>query len=448
MGGMSKFGNEKWSAKMLIEFSVANFLSFKERKTLSMEAAKIKDEPEHPPIHLERTELLRIAAIYGANSSGKSNLIKAMSTMRRLVLTSSERSSKGELNIKPFLLHTSLVGKPSYFEIVFFADGNKYRYGFEVDNTAVRSEWLFVTKKQTEKPLFLRENDGIQVYPHFKEGKNLEERTRDNALFLSVVDQFNGPVSKAIVQWFYRLITISGLKHEHYKSITYKALIHESSKHAIERFLSKMDLGFDEIMVVEKKFDRGELPEELPEDLIDELENDFKDTLSFGVKTIHRKYGQPEDPVMEEEFELRSQESSGTNKVFNLSGPIFDVLEHGGVLVVDELDSSLHPLMTLELIRLFQGNENHLGRTAQFIFATHDTNLLSYGGFRRDQIYFVEKDQWGGSDVYSLVEYREDGKPIRPDRSFEKDYIQGRYGAIPFIGNVSNLFQHGEETQA
>lgn len=432
---------------MFVEFSVANYLSFKERKTLSMEAAKIKDEPLHPPIQLERMELLRSIAIYGANSSGKSNLLKAMSTMRRLVLTSSEKSSKGELFIRPFLLHTSFASQPSHFEMVFFQGGNKYRYGFEVDNTAVRAEWLFVTKKTAEKPLFLREEGGIQVFSAFKEGKNLEERTRDNALFLSVVDQFNGPIAKTIVQWFDRLITISGLKHEHYKSITYHTLIDETNRAMVERFLSRMDLGFDAIRITEKKFDRDDLPDEFPEEVLQELEQDFVDSLALSVKTIHKKYGPSDDIVLQEEFELRSQESIGTNKVFNLSGPIFDVLTKGGVLVVDELDSSLHPLLTLELIRLFQTHEAP-DHTAQFIFTTHDTNLLSYGGFRRDQIYFVEKDHVGASDVYSLVEYKEEGKPIRSDRSFEKDYIKGRYGAIPFIGDVPQLFADGEKTKA
>ena len=140
-----------------------------------------------------------------------------------------------------------------------------------------------------------------------------------------------------------------------------------------------------------------------------------------------------------EKFDMRRQESSGTNKVFNISGPVFDVLKDGGVLIIDELDASLHPLVTLMITKLF--NSSEFNKTnAQLIFATHDTNLFEYGHYRRDQIYFVEKDVYGASDLYSLVEYKEDGgKKIRKDRSFEKDYIQGRYGAIPFIGNLHKL---------
>lgn len=140
---------------------------------------------------------------------------------------------------------------------------------------------------------------------------------------------------------------------------------------------------------------------------------------------------------------MRSQESSGTNKLFNISGPVFDVLNDGGVLVIDELDASLHPLLTLAVTRLFNSAEFNQ-KNAQLIFATHDTNLLYYGNYRRE-IYFVEKNKYGASEIYSLVEYKEEGKTIRKDRSFEKDYIEGRYGAIPLIGNLSNLVKEWQE---
>jgi hypothetical protein len=158
----------------------------------------------------------------------------------------------------------------------------------------------------------------------------------------------------------------------------------------------------------------------------------------IGVKTIHKKFNDHKEVDKLEEFDMRSQESSGTNKIFNISGPIFDVLSDGGVLVIDELDASLHPLLTLAITRLFNSQE-HNPKSAQFIFSTHDTNLLHYGNYRRDQVFFVEKDEFGASDLYSLADYNENGLKIRKDRSFEKDYIQGRYGAIPYIGNIEML---------
>lgn len=146
------------------------------------------------------------------------------------------------------------------------------------------------------------------------------------------------------------------------------------------------------------------------------------------------------------EFDMIDQESVGTNKVYNLSGPLFETLRNGGILVVDELDSSLHPLLTLAITRLFNSKSSN-PKGAQLIFATHDTNLLSYGKFRRDQIFFIEKDEYGSSDLYSLVEYREEDSSVPPrnDRSFEKDYIQGRYGAIPFIGGFQKFIEAWQE---
>lgn len=134
---------------------------------------------------------------------------------------------------------------------------------------------------------------------------------------------------------------------------------------------------------------------------------------------------------------MHADKNSGTNKIIDLSGPVFDTLKDGGVLVIDELDAKLHPLLTLSIVRLFQSQDiNKNG--AQLIFATHDTNILSICNLRRDQIYFIEKNKIGSSDLYSLVEYNKDGK-VRKDRSFEKDYINGRYGAIPYFGDFNKL---------
>jgi uncharacterized protein len=429
---------------MLIEFSVANFLSFKDRKSLNLQATSIKDVPENPPIKAERYKLLNGAVIYGANSSGKSNFVKAMSTMRRLVLKSFEKSSTQELDITPFLLHSGYETKPSLFEVLFFLNDIRYRYGFEVDNISVRGEWLFEAKKNTEKPLFIRENDGLQVFPSFKEGKDLEEKTRDNALFLAVVDQFNGAIAKTIMQWFNNFITISGLSHEGYKAVTFKMLENDNSKPVLQNFYNQLDLGFEDIKIEKKAFDPNELPKDMPEALLKQLVTDLEGKTLINVKTLHKKFNDEQEVEKLEEFDLRSQESSGTNKIFNISGPIFDALSDGGVLVIDELDASLHPLLTLAVTKLFN-SKDYNPKNAQLIFSTHDTNLLCYGNYRRDQVYFVEKDKYGASDLYSLVEYNENGKKIRKDRSFEKDYIQGRYGAIPYVGNIKTLLGKWQE---
>lgn len=431
---------------MLLEFTVGNFLSFRDKKTISFNATAVKEYVDTNLIHTERHTLLKGGVIYGANSSGKSNLIKAMSTMRRLVLQAFERSSTSELEVTPFLLQLENEDQPSFFEVLFLINDVRYRYGFEVDNDSVKAEWLFEAKKNAEKPLFIRENDGIEVMKAFSEGKDLEVKTRDNALFLAVVDQFNGKTAKSIMAWFNNFVTISGLSHENYTGVTFTLLDNDKTNHLLQDFYNTTDLGFDNVKLNKKEFDASRLPKDMPESIMQELSTKMQGKMMVNATTLHKKYNKQNKVIGSVEFDMDSQESSGTNKVFNISGPVFDVLNDGGVLVIDELDASLHPLLTLAITKLFNSKE-HNPKDAQLIFATHDTNLLSYGNYRRDQIYFVEKDQYGASDLYSLVEYKEEGaiKAIRKDRSFEKDYIQGRYGAIPFIGNLSNIAKEWQE---
>ncbi len=430
---------------MLIEFTVGNFLSFREPKTLSLEATNIT-EHKHSAFKYGSSKLLKSAVLYGANSSGKSNLIKAMSIMKKIVMTSAEKSSASKFDIVPFLLNTSTENEPSFFEVVFFLDNIRYRYGFEIDNVAIRGEWLFKLEyKNEEQPLFIRENDGIGVTEEFQEGMRLESKTRENALFLSVVDQFNGEVAGSIIKWFNNWGTISGLSHENYRSVTFSLLDNKKAKDRLLDFFKDLDLGFEQIKFRKEKFQKSFLPNDIPSEFLEDIITDLKGKTIARINTIHKKFDENGNQVGFEDFDLREQESSGTNKVFDISGPIFDTLLDGGILVIDELDAKLHPLITAAITNLFNSPEYN-PKNAQLIFATHDTNLLSYGRFRRDQIYFLEKDKYEASDLYSLIEYKEEGsdKKIRKDRSFEKDYINGRYGAVPFIGNFEELLTYGK----
>lgn len=428
---------------MIIEFTVGNFLSFKENKTLSLEATSITEYKEST-FKSGDYKLLKSAVLYGANSSGKSNFIKAMSTMKRIVMTSVEKTSASKFEIIPFLLNTSTETKPSYFELVFLIEKTRYRYGFEIDNTSIHGEWLFKLEGDNEIPLFIREEDGIGITDDFKEGVSLESKTRENALFLSVVDQFNGEIAGSIITWFNNWETISGLSHDNYRGITFSLLDKEKSKERLLDFFKDLDLGFEQLKFRKEKFQESFLPNDLPSELLDDIINDLQGKTIARINTVHKKFDESGNQVGFRDFDLREQESSGTNKVIDISGPIFDTLLGGGVLVIDELDAKLHPLMTAAITNLFNSSEYNTNN-AQLIFATHDTNLLSYGRFRRDQIYFLEKDKYEASDLYSLIEYKEEGasKKIRKDRSFEKDYINGRYGAIPFIGNFKELLSNG-----
>lgn len=413
--------SEKYSQKrhkMLIEFTIGNYLSFKDKKTLSLEATSIKDIPSNV-IETGKYKLLRSAVIYGANSSGKSNLIKAMDKMNSIIKSSAKTNSSSEIGIKPFLLSTETEDEPSYFEILFLIEGVRYRYGFEADNNIVHSEWLFECKQNNEKNLFIRDKNIIEITDDFEEGKGIEEKTRDNALFLAIVDQFNGTISKKIMSWFNRPSIISGLEHETHKHLTSHFLKDKNTKQRIKNFLIELNLGFDDF---------------------DILEGDNK---TFRLVTYHNKFDKLGNFVGKREFDLIEQESSGTNKLYDIAVHITFSLALGLPIIIDELDAKLHPLLTMAIVKLFNSPEQNTNNS-QLIFATHDTNLLSYGCFRRDQIYFTEKNEFESTDLYSLVEYIEpDGKKVRNDRSFEKDYIAGRYGAIPFVGDFSKLINNG-----
>lgn len=400
---------------MLINFTIGNYRSFREAKTLSMEAASITELKESVIIR-DNFRLLPSAVLYGANSSGKSNLLNAISKFKDLVTTSSKLNSTDKLALSPFLLNTKTIHEPSYFEIELWIDSQVYRYGFTADNNRFYDEWLYVTEPNAkeEKCLFVRTSEGIGVLDDFAEGKGLENKTRDNALFLSVVDSFNGVIAKKLIFAIDHILILSGINHEQFANLNHE-LCHYNEKWQmeIENFFQSLDLGF-------RSF-------EIPDDR----------DLAKKVKayTVHNLYGEDGKVVGETRLNMKEHESSGTNKVFDIASVLVGVLDAGWILVIDELDSKLHPLLTKHIIRLFNDKQQNASG-AQLIFATHDTNLLNIKTFRRDQIWFTEKDETEATDLYSLVEFKEPGgNKIRKDRSLEKDYINGRYGAIPYIKN-------------
>lgn len=397
---------------MLINFTVGNYRSFKEKKTLSMEATAIKELKESVIVK-EEYKLLPSAVIYGANSSGKSNLLKAVGKFREIVTTSSKLNSTDKLDITPFLLNENTAKEPSYFEVELLIDSTVYTYGFMADNERVHEEWLYAKKGKKEVCLFVRTEEGIGVTDEYSEGKGLEERVRDNGLFLAVVDSFNGKVAKKVISNISRIFPVSGIDHEGWFGLTNDMCKDKEFdfQKEIRNFLTSMNVGFDNF--------------EIPED--EEVAKRVK------AYTIHHLYNNEGDISGEIRFPMKGYESSGTNKLFDLAAIVVGALKFGYLLVIDELDSKLHPLLTQHIISMFNDPEKN-PNGAQLIFATHDTNLLNVKTFRRDQIWFTEKDPTEATDLYSLVEFKEpDGTKIRNDRSFEKDYIKGRYGAIPYI---------------
>lgn len=401
---------------MLLEFTVGNFLSFKDKKTFSLEAGGIKTVLPDNVVQNGKYKVLHSAAIYGANSSGKSNFVKALDFLVNTVKNSSKLNSIDKLGAKPFLLNTETENQPCYFEILFSEGESRYRYGFELDNDKIHSEWLFILEANSKKeiPYFVRELEGIGVADVFEEAKGLESKTRDNGLFIPLVDQFNSKVANTVMYNVSRIEVLSGIDHKNAITVTEFLYNYDEDRLMIESFISKLNLGFDSF----------------------ELKDDANLTFGKKIKTIHKKYNKKGEFVSTFEFDLNKQESSGTNKLFDLSGHIVFALMHGNVLIIDELDSKLHPILTQEIIKLFNSPETN-PNSAQLIFTTHDTNLLGANLFRRDQIWFTEKNEFEATDLYSLLEFKDiDGKSVRNDRSFEADYIRGRYGAIPYISNL------------
>jgi len=408
---------------MLIGFSVGNYKSFKETVTLSMVASSITEEDKELnennvfPIN-DKLSLLKSAAIYGANASGKSNLVAAINFMKWFVLNSSKETQVSDaIDIEAFRLSTETEKEPSFFEIVFILEDKTFRYGFEVNAREVVSEWLFQADDTEEKMLFERDVDNY-ILDDFPEGQGISDKTRSNALFLSVVAQFNGKISGKILLWFSKnLQLISGLQDTQYRKETLESFENDRHRHDIIEFIKKLDLGIADIQI--KKY-------------ISQKTAMFG-IYEVGVKTVHRKYDADGKQTAIELFDIETHESEGTNKLFALAGLLLDTLRTGKILLIDELDARLHPLITRELICLFNSNETN-PHNAQLIFTTHDTNLFTSKTLRKDQIWFTEKDNKGATDLYSLVEYK-----VGKNASFERDYMIGKYGAIPFLGNFKEL---------
>lgn len=417
---------------MLVEFTIGNFKSFRDKTTFSMIAANLTSEDptldQNNVISVGKDlRLLKTAALYGANASGKSNLGVALRFMRDYVQVSAQEAIiPTTAGLEPFLLDRERREQPSFFEMIFLIDGRQFRYGFEVDRTHVVSEWLFHVPKTKEVALFLREGQEIEVKAGFKEGKGLEVRTRPEALFLSLVALFNGQTAQSVQGFFQDLAVENGLQDETFREFTLKCLRDPEKKKAILSFVQTLDLDIENVFAANPPA-ISDLPSVVP----DESRQHFVQDIEKFIFTVHRFGDEARDFAL---FDMDQNESQGTRKLIAMAGPLWSILEYGLTMFIDELDARLHPLMTRRIIELFHSPLTNL-KGAQLIFATHDTNLLDKNLFRRDQIWFTEKDAQGVTHLASLAEYR----GVRNGAAYEKNYLEGRYGAIPFLGDLDRL---------
>ena len=439
---------------MLLQFSIKNFKTFKDKATLSLIASNYdKDTREDENIYTEEKfgiRLLKSAVIFGANASGKSNLLGALAFMRSFIIDSSKESQKGEkINVKPFRLSEETENGPSEFEVIFLVNQEQYRYGFETTQQKIISEWLYHKPKTKEIELFYRDGNSFDTHErNFAKGGTIAKEgfVRDNALLISVAAQFNEKEAITVVDWFKKTQTISGLHEQGYQGFTLNRIEDLTYKTKILELLKVADLGIQDIKI--QKFDVDSLPIGVPENIKETIAKKFelKNVEFIDVLTTHRKYDSNKMVISNVSFSLDDDESSGTQKFFALSGPILDVIEKGRTLIVDELDSKLHPNLVCKIVSLFNSKEFNK-KNAQLIFNTHDTNLLGSGLFRRDQIWFTNKNKYEEAKLYSLADFKSD--EVRKNEPYEDNYIKGKYGAVPFLGFFDNLInalsQHENE---
>jgi AAA15 family ATPase/GTPase len=418
---------------MLIQFKIANFKCFKDEAVLSMRAATHlkNDVGQHkfsPIVNKPDYQLLPSVAIYGANASGKSSIVQALSVMLQMVLHSAnESNSTTELPSFAHRLHTISIQEPTLFEIIFLHHNIKYRYGFAIQKNpnAVVEEWLYTSdttkQKQKEVEIFYRKEQDFDAHSSFKIGNTISKMVRPNALWLSVAAQLNDPIATNVQMWSKKCHTLSGMRTG-YKQFTAE----ESQKNPIFKkqvleLMQAADLGILD-------FEVADIPDEeianLPK-VIRDLVADKKVQMGKSIKTHHQVYNEYNLPTDVAFFDMETDESDGTMKYFALAGPLLDALQSGDILVVDELESQLHPLLTQKIIDLFnkpQSNPNG----AQLLFTTHNTYLLE--SMPRDQIWLTEKDNYGAATLVAVSDYQ-----VRENENVQRNYLLGKYGAIPYL---------------
>lgn len=421
---------------MLLRFSIENFMSFKELVKIDFEATSIREMPENTSTISTASfdhKILRSAAFYGSNASGKSNMLKAFAFVRNFILIA--KGEKQIVALEPFRLDQAMEVKPSLFEIIIIVEGTKYRYGFALTKNTIVKEWLYVSEKRKEELLFERNGNSFNIEKKFRgeaEGTvvMLSRITKDNLLFLSTLSQFKSDIVNKIIEWFEKSFVIFDCNNPKLIDYTGALLKEIYYKSRIIKIIDRSDLSFSSIEAeIREKAERYGLEEGVVGALY------AKETsVAYRIKTFHQRK-LVEKRVSNIMFDLEENESTGSRKFVALLGPILKSMRQSSIIWIDELDASLHTNLLLFIIRLFNSNLNN-GKGSQLIYTSHNTNLLKKD-LRRDQMIFFRRDSERGSLVTSLHEY--DSK-VRSDASFDKDYLEGKYTRVPKIDLSPDLF--------
>ncbi len=385
---------------MLIQFAVENHRSIKNSAVISFAASKDKALEEYLLHPDEKKSLLPVIAIYGANAAGKSNVLHAMMTMEEMVAGNASKVSKGqELPFEPFGGTTG----PTSFAMVFIFQGVRYTYGFSFDAKKIYKEYLYHWPNGREALIFSRDNGVYEFRENVNEQVTLSNRTPENKLYLVSSNDWNLPQTEKAYRWFLEKLTFQ-MDEDPEKSETVAQIVQgEDKKARVLKELMLADLGITDVTIKNRL---GNVP---------------------LITTTHRIINN--DGTTEYFLLPMEMESSGTQRFFACIGGWIEALEKGALLVVDEIEDSLHPLLTKRLIEMLQDKTINTNG-AQLIFTTHDAMLLDLNFFRRDQIWFAEKnDKTCATELYPLSSFSP-----RKGENVRKGYLQGRFGAIPFVG--------------
>lgn len=419
---------------MFKEFKFGNFRSFKKEQVLSLEAMSQK-RPELDCFNIKeegKDRILKTSVIYGHNSFGKSNIFKALSTMKRIIRQCTNPDYK--IDVDNFKLDKESENLPSLFEVTFINNSITYRYGFEVLKDKIVKESLY-KKNVREVAIFKRkgsENSSIELNTSYKRLKKYIEFTRENELFLSSMIKNNEVDEiKEIYDWILKNIKVFSADRISESTTSKLFLEEELDKKLILNALQNADLGIDNIEITEEEKDFNDMPNFLKEFIKEEFKGkDASEEKFFSTKEVfkHNIYDKNEKKVDTIDFDIRENESEGTIKLYSIIGPVLEALKNGYTLFIDELDSKLHHSITKYIVDLFHDlsiNKND----AQLIFNTHDFYLLKEDIFRKDQIYFANKDKFGESSLYSLGDF----KGIDKKSNVLAHYLAGNFGAV---GNI------------
>jgi len=417
---------------MLVEFTVKNYRSIKDEQVLSLAKAKgdeLEDSNCFTPDAPSSVPLLRSAAIYGANAAGKSNIIHAMMEMESIVRNSASSNQEGdEISVTPFLFDDDSPSEPSEFEMVFISEGVRYQYGFAATKYNVVEEWLIAYPKGRPQRWFSRSFNSKTKLSEYKFSDYLtgqksvwQSATRTNALFLSTAVLLNSEQLKPVFNWFKKRLRptdVGGWGPSFTATLCDEAV----TKKRVLSFLKAADFDIHDIKVDKQKFDLEMLPDEIPESARESIIKELKEKEFLDIKTIHKTAS---NKLVLLNFE---EESDGTQQFFSFIGPWLDTLKNGYILVIDELHDSLHPKMVKYLVGLFNNSKTN-PKNAQLIFTTHETSILNQDVFRRDQVWFCEKDKSQATSLYPLTDF----SPRKDRENIEMGYLSGRYGALPYV---------------